>query len=433
VNLNNTLILAFGMGDDDLESLPPRLADRLRTELRPGERLVWVGQPVLTHGVPWALLGSLCTHLAVLVACAGLAGIGLLLPLNNPAWAYPAWAWWAVTGVVALAVLVIAEAGLAQRLRNRRTIYSVTDRRALTVRVGWLGYSCHSYDHDALERLVWVRALLRPGGRGHIVFESRVRRGDSDDRHCVGLADVAAARRAVEQLLGREVVTEFVPVLNPARLPDPAAAVPLARLPRPHRLRALAALGPGERVLWAGRPAGRYGALRAAVISGCAVVGAAGVAGVLMAAGAIQEWVFPGAVGGPVQWIGGGLLGLALVAAPVAAWWQAERTAYVVTVRRALIVTAGVWGRVRSFGPGTLTRAVVHRYDRAGGDIVFEMLTSVTLDSDGRENRSSHPVGLLDLRSVAGAVVAVEVLLGRPLSADGDAEGAASPKTANDS
>src|SRR5262245_48789627 len=117
--------------------------------------------------------------------------------LGTPGLDFPAWAWWAVAGVVALAMLVIAEAGMARRLRNRRTIYAITDRRALTARVGWLGYSGHSYDRDALERRFWVRALLRPGARGHIVFEPLVRRpDDSDDRHFVGLADVAAARRA---------------------------------------------------------------------------------------------------------------------------------------------------------------------------------------------------------------------------------------------
>lgn len=418
------------MAADDLlplESLPPRLADRLRAELRSDERLVWVGRPVSVYGVSWSLIGSLWAHLSVLFVCTGLVCIGLLLPIHNPAWALPTWAWRTIAGFVGLTLLAIVKVGLSRHLRNRRIVYAVTDRRAIAARVGWLGCSDLAYDRDALERMVWVHARLRPDGGGDILFEPWVKRLDeSDDRQFVGLAQVADALRAVEQLLGREVVTEFVPTLDPAILPDPAAAVPLADLPRPHRLLALAALVPGERVIWAGRPAGRYGVFRSLVFSGCAVAGAAVMAGGLAAAGAIQGWVFPGAGADLFRWIGVGLVVLALLAlvvAPLAAWWHATRTAYVVTDRRALVVTAGIGGGVRSFAPATLARTAVRRYDRAGGDIVFERLTTVRVDSEGREQRSTVDIGLLDLRSIAGAVAAVGCLLGRSLpgaGADGE-------------
>jgi hypothetical protein len=92
------------------------------------------------------------------------------------------------------------------------------------------------------------------------------------------------------------------------------------------------------------------------------------------------------------------LVGLGMLTSPCWVLWRARRTAYVLTDRRAIILSVGWRSKVslRSFEPSAL--ADLRRTERAdgSGDLVFT--TDISTGSRGRTN--STPVGFVGIRNV---------------------------------
>lgn len=146
--------------------LPQDLADLVADEIAPGERIAWVGQPIPSRyarrGLGTALFGIPFTAFAFFwIAVASgfkmpdfshgfrlfplfgipfvLVGLGML---SSPFWMY---------------------------LKATRTVYVITDRRALTVERGlWQGVSVRSFEP---ERLTDLNRTQYPDGSGNLVFQ----------------------------------------------------------------------------------------------------------------------------------------------------------------------------------------------------------------------------------------------------------------------
>lgn len=157
-----------------------------------------------------------------------------------------------------------------------------------------------------------------------------------------------------------------------------------------------AEIAPGERVLWQAQPL-PSGFARGGIcltLFGIPFTGFA-VFWIVMASGAthIGVWgfLFP-LFGLPFL-----LAGLGMLSAPLWMRWQAGRTAYVLTDRRAVILSPGLFSRsVRTFEPERLGH--LQRRERAdgSGDLVFE--TQHWRDSDG--DRRTREVGFIAVPEV---------------------------------
>lgn len=163
-------------------TLAPELDQRVHSELSSGEHLVWVGQPrpdlyrgqtvfLCIFGVFFAgiALFILCIALVMSVAFAGFgaaadgggagAGIGCF-PLFFCLFTIP---FFLIGGYMAAAPLWMPK-------RIGRTMYALTDRRAVVWEPYWFGsgYTVRSYTREGLGRMYRVD---KSGGAGDLVFE----------------------------------------------------------------------------------------------------------------------------------------------------------------------------------------------------------------------------------------------------------------------
>lgn len=190
---------------------------------------------------------------------------------------------------------------------------------------------------------------------------------------------------------------------------DPTLTPPLRR-------RLEATLEPDERVCWVGMPSARGMAIREALKSGgtllLLLVLGSFVAALLLLIGDVT---FPWTASGVLL----GLLCLVLALNVYWAKWQAKRTVYVVTDRRAMIVQAGAGGRPYVFPREKLGAAIVHRLPDGAGEIIFEeqVLTSIWSNPECSSNERTcrYAVGFIELDDVAGPREALEQLLGQPV------------------
>jgi hypothetical protein len=167
----------------------------LLSELGPGERLLWAGQPgpggLAKNTWPMALFAIPWTAFAltwVALALAGARALGHVLAYAFPLFGVPhlAIGFWMLSGP------------LRARARARRTVYAVTDRRALILDAGRTTI-VESHDRAALGA---ITRRDRRDGTGDVLL-SRTTWVDSDgDRRAneVGFFAIAGARE-VERLL----------------------------------------------------------------------------------------------------------------------------------------------------------------------------------------------------------------------------------------
>lgn len=153
------------MPPPDPALLPPDLDQRLRSELQPNERLLWTGQPlphaarlqsllIAAFGIPftvfsivWMLFagwigGSVATGFSLFSLCGlpfFLVGLGML---SSPYW--------------------------IPRLA-RRTVYAITNHRALTLRTSLFGTL--TTESFTAQRLTRLERRERPDGSGDLIFE----------------------------------------------------------------------------------------------------------------------------------------------------------------------------------------------------------------------------------------------------------------------
>jgi len=140
-------------------SLSPELADRVAAELAPDERLLWVGQPRLDLAtrpafflVPFGVVFA-GFALVWMVGAVLLTG-GLLAPCGLP--------------FIAVGIGFIASPVWLRR-RARKTLYALTDRRAIVWEPGWFGaIAVRSYTAAGLGRMSRTE---RSDGSGDLVFE----------------------------------------------------------------------------------------------------------------------------------------------------------------------------------------------------------------------------------------------------------------------
>lgn len=292
-------VAPFGL---DLQQLPDELRQRVEGELAPDEWIRWVGQPrarrqiwdtlLLTlFGIPLILMsmlivvgpeGNVSRTLALLPF---LAGLGVLC---TPLWAIR---------------------------RSRRTVYLLTDRRAVILRVE-TRLLVQSFAPTSLQR-VQCRAFR--SGYGDLLF----RLGDAASGYTeTSSAEIPGFRsirdvRRVESVVRRLARGDEKQAEASAAKADPRSSLPthrLASLPDPLRARVQAELQHGERVVWIGQPTAsrRVGRLR-----------------------------------------------------------PARHTAYLITDRRALTVRAAYPAETVSFPPEFLDRLERHQRRDGSGDLAF--------------------------------------------------------------
>ena len=212
-DLSNKLL---AVGEKDMETLPDltqAARRRVESELTSSETPLWAGRPML---IPY--LRAYALPLFLIGAC--LIAFG---------WCYEGYSTWHLElqnisthwrGLPLLRQLVVvlgmaclaAPAGFW--MRCRKTIYVVTDSRAIIIQPSWLS-PVKSYGPKRLTQLK-VRKGLR--GSGSIIFDQEFVQDNPDEKHTspgfYGLRDVSTAEAHLRKLerkgldtVGREVFT----------------------------------------------------------------------------------------------------------------------------------------------------------------------------------------------------------------------------------
>jgi hypothetical protein len=172
--------------------LPLELTERVRAEMRPGERVVWVAQPVPSLFVAGSWL-TVWLGTPVMIACligtvviwsaGGLMATPLCAPLSvifiGSGIACASSPWW--SGRV-----------------GERTAYVITDRRAVVFFGQVLGAAKHrSYPPETLTE---ARTYSSPDGSGFITIGDHYEGGEA--LFC-GISDVRLAAERIWELTGR--------------------------------------------------------------------------------------------------------------------------------------------------------------------------------------------------------------------------------------
>lgn len=203
--------------------------------------------------------------------------------------------------------------------------------------------------------------------------------------------------------------------------------MPTDQLPDLVRRRVEAALCLDETVVWCGRPVPRRMGLRSAVMPGCVLVLLLVAVGVISAVDRfLRRLDIRSAFVSVIFWLacaGSVVVFLIVTLAAASAWWRAQRTGYVITNQRALVVLAD--GKICSYPAAALqTFLLVYRRPDGSGEILFRRHVS---ENDVRDSewgyvtatrREVHVVGFLELADVEGPRRALEGLLGREVSAE---------------
>ena len=192
--------------------LPRELAALVEAELRPGERIVWVGQPIprrfagtnlaiFLFGIPWTAFAIFWTIGAYIMTSdtsadsegAGLVQLFRLFPLLGLPFV-----------LVGIAML---SCPFLKRREARRTAYVITDQRALIfAAVGWRGNAMRSFEP---ERLKDLNRVQHSDGSGDIIFD-RQWTPDSDggklssDIGFIAIADVKTVEDHLRALVARK-------------------------------------------------------------------------------------------------------------------------------------------------------------------------------------------------------------------------------------
>ena len=139
--------------------LPAELADRAAAELAPDERLIWAGQPrpdlVLRSAYFLVPFGIVFTVIASIWTIVGLAlTFGIMAPCGLP---------FLAVGIG----LILSPIWL--RAMARKTLYALTDRRAIVWEPGWFGaITVRNYTAAGLGHMARIE---RSDGSGDLVFE----------------------------------------------------------------------------------------------------------------------------------------------------------------------------------------------------------------------------------------------------------------------
>lgn len=151
-----------------LETLPPALDEKVRRELQPREHIVWLGRPMprffTLKSTPAFLMGLLWTGMSLFMASSAVVNKLPTLRLDGPP-------------LIPLLGLLLVLPGLGMicaplwaYLRGTRTVYVITDRRAITFDAGWRT-AIRSYYPEELQSMVPDE---NGDGTGSVVFGERL-------------------------------------------------------------------------------------------------------------------------------------------------------------------------------------------------------------------------------------------------------------------
>ena len=178
----------------DLPDLPRQTRDLIEREVRPGERILWVGRPgvgrAMILGVVPMLFAIPWTAFAIFWMS---SAAGVTHQVDHPA-----------AGIFPLFGLPFVAVGIGMftaplwmRRAALRSAYVITDQRAICLDWKLLRAEVSSYPAAALQHL---RKRVGAGGAGDLVFEERYAgRGVTRRIGFLGLADVQAVERIIRE------------------------------------------------------------------------------------------------------------------------------------------------------------------------------------------------------------------------------------------
>ena len=184
------------MSGSDPSLLPEPIRQLIEAELRPGEGVRWVGQPIpgkvartawpeVLFAIPWTAFSLFWIWGASQATCNG--------KVTAEARMFP------LFGIPFVLVgLGMFSSPLWLMLSARRTVYLVTDRRAVVIRGGWGGnVSVRTFEP---EKLVDLRREQDADGSGDLVFGQDIKVGSRGSQRAVdyGFLAVPNVREAEE-------------------------------------------------------------------------------------------------------------------------------------------------------------------------------------------------------------------------------------------
>lgn len=170
----------------NIDFIPHRYRQQVEDELDSGERLLWIGQPrpgrIALRGVAHAVMGASAVvggvYMAATATSSGFAwGMGLFILIGVGLLFAPLRMWW----------------------KGTRTVYAVTDRRALILEGGF-SQKLRTYGPEELSSLECHR---KADGSGDIIIDREVtehRSGTQQRGEPVGFLGIERVKE-VEQLL----------------------------------------------------------------------------------------------------------------------------------------------------------------------------------------------------------------------------------------
>ena len=192
---------------DALNALPPTLAQRVASELQPGEAVLWAGVPGWLSStlptLPLFLFGIAWSSLTFSFEGAAIASI--LSPSHPASMGTGMGVLFLIFGLPFVAVgITLLGLPFFEALRAMMTAHVVTDRRLVTVRGGpW-----KSVEIRPVAALTFVRRRDQAGGRGNLRLGFGVEvDGDGDPRSVEvawrGVPEVRKAEGAVRETAAR--------------------------------------------------------------------------------------------------------------------------------------------------------------------------------------------------------------------------------------
>lgn len=195
---------------NDQPLLPRETTALIDAELRPGERIVWVGRPIparfargsgltLLFGIPWVGMAI------VWIVFAGLEFFGQSSGDQSAGDQVFKLLWFLgglPFGLIGFGILYYP---LWKRRQARKTAYVITDRRAILFENRWGDMAVRSFEAGQLGEL---RRVQNPDGSGDLIF-SRDWRTDSDgeqqstDIGFLAIAEVKSVEDMIRALTAR--------------------------------------------------------------------------------------------------------------------------------------------------------------------------------------------------------------------------------------
>ena len=174
---------------DDLPSIRPEMSEFLRTQTEPDEKVLW------------AATTNVSGRMRRLLPFAGIC-LGMMLLCSVVFWSNP-------SGLLLVLVSVLVWVGIPafvawrQSDHLRRTLYAITDRRALILSVG-KPQRTESYPPD---RIRFVQPVSRRRGRGDLYFTLLEGTGTNRQSFKHGFLDIPHVEQ-VADLMRRTLVRE---------------------------------------------------------------------------------------------------------------------------------------------------------------------------------------------------------------------------------